>query len=216
MDIYEKSHETLKKIVDAQERLNFKIILIGGWGVYCYNPYMKSKDIDFLIKEGDFWKLRDFLESLGFRETGKVLEKKGFALLVEDDKIEVDVYDKEIGSLEVKQIFDEKNFTIRNFNNRKVMVASLDLIVVLKIISASQRIGTGKGMKDVSDILAIFDRFFKDIDFDFIFSRVDRKVVCKVLSIIFSDYKNIRNLYPINFLKFEKMKKSLKLIGVVD
>lgn len=211
MDVYEKSLEILKKIIDAQKKYGFKIILIGGWGVYCYNPYLKSKDIDFLVKEQDVWKLVSFLDTLGFRETGKVLEKRGFALLVGDDKIEVDVYDEKIGGFDVKQIFGKELFVVKKLNGRKVNVVELNLLLALKIIASSERIGTGKGMKDVSDILAIFDNFFGKIDLDFIYSIIKKDIVDKVFSIIFSDYKKIRNLYPISFLKFEKIKKNLRL-----
>jgi hypothetical protein len=211
MDIYEKSHKILKEIIKSQDKFNFKIILIGGWGVYCYNPYMKSKDIDFLIREQDFWKLRNFLNSLGFRETGKVLEKIGFALLVGDDKIEIDVYDKKIGNVNVKEIFDKNLFSLKEFDGLKVCVANLELLLALKVISGFERIGTGKGMKDISDILAILDKHSQKINFDIVYSYVDRTKVKKVFSVIFSDYKKIKNLYPIGFTKFEKIKKSLKL-----
>jgi len=211
MDIYEKSLEILKKIIEAQKKYDFKIILIGGWGVYCYNPYLKSKDIDFLIKEQDIWKLTSFLDFLGFRETGKVLEKRGFALLVGDDKIELDVYDKKIGGFDVNQIFDKKLFSIKKLNGLETNVVELNLLLTLKIISGSERIGTGKGMKDISDIIALFDNFFDKIDLSFIYSNINKNVVNKVFSIIFSDYKKIKNLYPISFLKFEKIKKGLRI-----
>jgi len=210
LDIYEKSLEILRKIIKAQKKYDFRIILIGGWGVYCYNPYMKSKDIDFLIKEQDIWKLKKFLDTLGFKETSKVLEKRGFALIVGDDKIELDVYDKNIGGFDVNKIFDRELFVIKKLNGQKVNVADVNLLLTLKIISGSGRIGTGKGMKDISDILSIFDKFFDNIDFSFVYSNVDTRVVNKVFSIIFSDYKKIRNLYPISFLKFERIKNALK------
>lgn len=212
MDIYEKSLETLKKIVKAQKEYGFKIILIGGWGVYCYNPYMKSRDINFLIKEQDILKLKSFLHPLGFRETGKVLEKRGFALLVNDDKIELDVYDKKIGGFDVNDIFDKKLFVVKKINGIKVNVAEVNLLLILKIISGYERIGTGKGIKDISNILALFDACFEKIDFNFIYSNINKKIVNNVFSIIFSDYKKIRNLYPISFLKFERMKKILEKV----
>ncbi len=211
-DIYEKSFDILKKMIEAQEKYDFKIILIGGWGVYCYNPYMKSKDIDFVIEEKNVWKLTNFLDTLGFRETGKVLEKIGFAMLVGEEKIELDVYDKMIRGFKVSEIFKKKLFAIKKLNSLKVNVADLNLLLILKIISSSERIGTGKGMKDVSDILAIFDKFFDEIDFNFVYSHVGKGIANKVFSIIFSDYKKIRNLYPISFLKFEKIKTALRSI----
>ncbi len=210
MDIYEKSQETLKEIIKAQKKFGFEIILIGGWAVYCYNPYMKSKDIDFLIRKNDFWKLANFLESIGFRQTGKVLEKRGFAMLIGDDKIELDVYDDKIGNLRVKEIFDKKLFVTKSFNGQKVNVVNLNVLLSLKVVSGSERIGTGKGMKDMSDILAILDKFYDKIDFKVVGKFSGEDTVKRVISIVFSDYKKIKNIYPMKFLKFEKIKKSLK------
>lgn len=209
-DIYEKSQKTLKEIIKAQKKFEFEIVLIGGWAVYRYNPYMKSKDIDFLIKKKDFWKLENFLDSIGFRRTGEVLEKKGFAMLVGDDKVELDVYDEKIGGLKVKEIFDKKLFVLRNFNGEKVSVVNLNVLTALKMISGSERIGTAKGVKDMSDILALFDKFYDKIDFERVNMLADRARVKQVVSVVFSDYKKIKNLYPMDFLKFEKIRKSLK------
>lgn len=209
MDIYKKSEDVLKKIIKAQKKIGFEIILIGGWAVYCYNPYMKSKDIDFLILEKDVWKLENFLSSVGFRKTGKVLEKIGFAMLVEDDKIELDIYDKKIAKLNIKEIFDKKMFVKKRFFEEKVAVADLNLLMALKIMAASERIGTGKGMKDISDILALLDKFYDRVDFEFVKSLIDEKTVKNVLSVVFSDYKKIKSLYPMRFLQFQKIKQSL-------
>ncbi|MCD6476599.1 MAG: hypothetical protein J7K26_00330 [Candidatus Aenigmarchaeota archaeon] len=90
MDMYEKSLEILIKIIENQEKMNYKIYLVGGWAVWIYNPYLKSKDIDFIIKRKDFYKLKNFLISLGFKETsGEHLNKKGFSMLWDNDKIEI-------------------------------------------------------------------------------------------------------------------------------
>jgi len=209
MDIYKKSEDVLKKIIKAQKKIGFEIILIGGWAVYCYNPYMKSKDIDFLILEKDVWKLENFLSSVGFRKTGKVLEKIGFAMLVEDDKIELDIYDKKIAKLNIKEIFDKKMFVKRRFFEEEVAVADLNLLMALKIMAASERIGTGKGMKDISDMLALLDKFYEKVDFEFVKSLIGEKTVKSVLSVVFSDYKKIKSLYPMRFLQFQKIKQSL-------
>jgi len=210
MDIYEKSQKTLKKIIEAQKKFNFEIILIGGWAVYCYNPYMKSKDIDFLVKKDDFWKLANFLDSIGFRQTGKVLEKKGFAVLIGNEKIELDVYDNKIGNLKVKEIFNENLFVTRNFNSEKVNVVNSNVLLSLKIISCAERLGSGKGMKDMSDILAILDRLYDKIDFQAVNESAGKDRVVRIISIVLSDYKKMKNLYPIGFLRFEKIKKFLK------
>jgi len=45
-------------------------VLIGGWAVWCYNPRLKSRDIDVLVAPQDLWKLeahlREFTGALLF------------------------------------------------------------------------------------------------------------------------------------------------------
>ncbi len=60
MDIYEKSFSVLKKLTLAQKKYNFSFVLIGGWAVWVYNRYLKSKDVDIIIKPEDFFKLKNF------------------------------------------------------------------------------------------------------------------------------------------------------------
>jgi len=210
MDVYEKSLEVLKKMIKNQERLNFRIVLIGGWAVYAFNPYMKSKDIDLLIEKKDFWRLRDFLKSLDFRQTvSKSLDKKGFAMLFEDDKIEIDVYDEKIAKFDIKEIFKNKNFETGKINKEKVLVLEKNLLLTLKVFSAIERLGTAKGIKDHSDILALFDKFYPRFDFEFLKSQVSREQLERVFGLIFTDYKKIKSIYPIEFLKYQRIKNGV-------
>jgi len=210
MDVYEKSLEVLKEIIKNQEKLNFRIVLIGGWAVYAFNPYMKSKDIDLLIEKKNFWKLRYFLESLGFRQTvSKPLDKKGFAMLFEDDKIEIDVYDEKIAKFKTDEIFENKRFETGKINSEKVLVLEKNLLLILKILSATERLGTTKGIKDHSDILALFDKFYPKFDFGFLKSQIDKEQLERVLRLIFVDYKKIKSTYPIEFLKYQRIKNGV-------
>lgn len=210
MDIYEKSLEVLKRMIKNQEKLDLKIALIGGWAVYAFNPYMKSKDIDFIIEKKNFWKLRDFLESLGFRQTvSKPLDKKGFAMLFGDDKIEIDVYDEKIARFKVNEIFENRKFETGKINKEKVLVVERNLLLVLKIFSAAERLGTAKGIKDHSDILALFDRFYPKFDFEYLKSQMNKKQLEKILRLVFSDYKKIKDIYPIEFLKYQRIKNGV-------
>lgn len=210
MDVYEKSLEILKRIIKNQEKLKFKTILIGGWAVYAYNPYLKSKDVDLLIEKKNFWRLKNFLEDLGFRQTiSKPLDKKGFAMLFDDDKIEVDVYDEKIGDFDIKEVFEKKKFDIGNINKERVFVLERNLLLVLKILSAIERFGTAKGIKDHSDILALFDKFYPKFDFEYLKSKIDKEQLERVFKLVFSDYKKIKDVYPIEFLKYQRIKRGV-------
>ncbi len=207
MDVYEKSLETLKKIIENQRKVRFQIVLIGGWAVYSLNPYLKSKDIDLIIRKKDFWRLRDFLEEIGFRQTVSLpLAKKGFAMLFDEDKIEIDVYDEKIGNFSVDQIFERKMLEVGRINREKVHVVERNLLLTLKFLSAIERLGTAKGIKDHSDILALFDRFYPDIDFEFLESNIEKEKLSKMFKLIFTDYKKIKNIYPISFLKYQRIR----------
>ncbi|MCD6476598.1 MAG: hypothetical protein J7K26_00325 [Candidatus Aenigmarchaeota archaeon] len=80
---------------------------------------------------------------------------------------------------------------------------------MLKFHSISERLGTAKGEKDLSDLLALIDKFYLDIDWENIpFNK-------EIISILFRNYKQASKIYPIEFDKFNKIKKHLKEIGII-
>ncbi len=197
MDIYEKSLEILKKLAES----GIEFYLVGGWAIWCYNPYMKSKDIDLIIREKDSWRLRDFLLDLGFRETAKVLEKKGFSMMWGDDKIEIDVYDKRIGKYGIKELIEKP--AKRKINSKTVSVISVTNLFILKSYTATERLGTAKGEKDLSDLLALLDAHYKDIDW----SKLEIK---DLLQILLKEYKQTTRIYPLSLDKYKNIKNYLK------
>lgn len=203
MDIYEKSLEILKKL--AESEIDF--YLIGGWAIWCYNPYMKSKDVDIIVKEKDFWKLRDFLLNLGFKETAKVLEKKGFSMLWEGDKIEIDVYDKKIGKYEIEDMI--KDSVKKKINKRLVSIVSVTKLFILKSFTAMERLGTAKGEKDLSDLLALLDLHYKDIKWN----KIEK--IKDLLQILLKDYKQTSRIYPMSLDKYKNIKSYLKNVSLL-
>jgi predicted nucleotidyltransferase len=197
MDIYEKSLEILKKLAES----GIEFYLVGGWAIWCYNPYMKSRDIDLIVKERDSWRLRDFLLDLGFRETAKVLEKKGFSMMWGDDKIEIDVYDKRIGKYDIKELMEKP--AKRKINGKLVSVISITNLFILKSYTAMERLGTAKGEKDLSDLLALLDAHYKDIEW----SKLEIK---DLLQILLKDYKQTTRIYPLSLEKYKNIKNYLK------
>lgn len=214
MDIYDKSLEILKQIIDAQEEHNFKFVLIGGWATWVYNPYMKSRDIDLVVHKADYWKIKNFLLSLGFSESyGGHLGKKGFAMLYEGDKIEIDVYDETVAGFDVMKVI--KNAKEKVIEDKIVGVASITDLTTMKLKSAIDRMGSAKGEKDISDLLAILDKHFKDIKWDIIMETIDKKEVANVMRILFSDIKQTQKFYRLNFKKFQEMKKYFKRLMLI-
>lgn len=200
MDVYDKSFGILKKIINSELKYGYKIYLLGGWAVWLYNPYMKSKDIDFIIEKVHLWRLRNFIARLGFKETSKVLQKHGFAMMWEGDKIELDVYTEKIGKWTIKELIDD-------FYEIKVTrVLSPTKLFMLKAFTALERHGTAKGEKDLSDLLAILDAKYDKIDFKFVKKQVDLQAV---LSIILSNFQITSKLYPMSIEKYKEIKRHL-------
>jgi len=205
MDIYDKSLETLKKIIRYEKKYNYKIFLLGGWAVWLYNPYMKSKDIDFIIEKEHFWKFKKFIEECGFRKTAHVLQKHGFSMMWEDDKIELDVYTEKIGKWSIKELIDD----CREINGIRVL--SSTKLFMLKAFTALERHGTAKGEKDLSDIIAMLDAGYKKIDFEFVKKHTDLQTI---LSIILQNFQLTSRLYPIDMKKYKEIKTYLQKFGL--
>ena len=199
----------MKKIIDAEEEHNFRFVLIGGWATWAYNSYMKSRDIDIVVRKEDYWKLKNFLLSLGFSETyGGHLGKKGFAMLYGGDKIEIDVYDDTIAGFDSARVI--KNAAKKVIDDKPTGVASITDLAIMKLKSAIDRLGSAKGEKDLSDLLAILDKHFKDIDWNVVTETVGKKEIAGVMRILFSDIRQSQKLYRMDFGKFQKMKKYFK------
>jgi predicted nucleotidyltransferase len=210
MDIYNKSLETLKKLVKNQKKYDYKFYLIGGWAVWAYNPYMKSKDLDIIVDKKDLWKLTNFLLELGFRKTSDVLKKEGFAMLIEDDKIEIDVYDEKLGKWRTNELI--KNSIGKKVNGEYVNVISVSRLFLLKAYTAMERLGTPKGEKDLSDIMALLDSHHKNIDFLAINKELDLKALFKIL---LSDFKQTVIIYPLSYEKYKEIKTDLKKLRLI-
>lgn len=210
MDIYAKSLDVLKRMAAAQAEKGFRICLLGGWAVWLYNPHMKSRDIDVAVGARDFWKLRDFLLSLGFRQTAKVLEKAGFALLWEGDKIEVDVYDRTVGPFAVSELVARS--VKKRLDGQVVNVLSASDLFMLKAHTALERLGTAKGEKDLADVLALLAVASRRIDFKKVSQRVDLK---ELFALILKDFRTASRLYPMEMAKYKEMKAALRALGLV-
>ncbi|MBN2014196.1 MAG: nucleotidyltransferase [Candidatus Altiarchaeota archaeon] len=214
MDIYDRSLEVLKQIIDAQERNNFKIVLVGGWAVYAYNPYMKSRDIDLVVGRKDYWRLKEFLLSFGFSETyGEHLDKKGFVMLYQGDKIEIDVYDETVASFDVNTVIE--NAIKERIDDKKVDIASITDLTIMKLRSVIDRMGSAKGEKDLSDLLAILDENHKNINWSTVTEIVGKKETSNVVRILLSDIKQTHKMYRLDFKRFQKMRKYFKSIKLM-
>ncbi len=152
--------------------------------------------------------MKNFFENLGFSETGREhLDKKGFAKLFEDDKIEIDVYTEKIAQVDVKQTL--KNSVKKKINGAEINVADITSLFTLKVIALLDRMGSAKGEKDISDLVALLEHYEK-IDFNTIIANVGKDKLKFIFKIIFSDYKTTKKFYNLELGKYKKIKLYLE------
>lgn len=214
MDVYGKSYELLGKIASAQEGFGFRAVLLGGWAVYFYNPYMKSRDIDIAVRPGDLFRLRSFLLGEGFSETsGEHLGKKGFAMPYGEGKVDIDVYDKKIGDFPIAPVFERPK--VHKLDSGEILVADETTLLALKVICAADRIGTSKGEKDISDIIALLDACLARVDFYLLEKHAGAGKAKSIMRNIFGRYETAKQFYPLSMEKFRKLRSALKKRGLL-
>jgi len=189
-------------------------VLIGGWAVWCYNPRLKSRDIDVLVAPQDLWKLEAHLRGRGFSETsGAHLHKRGFRKLHEDTSIDVDIYDTVLGPYRVEELLPHS--AARSLGDVPVRTLEPTELLALKVVAAKDRRGSEKGAKDLADLLALLSAEGRSVVWDRIEDRVPRKDLRDVLRTALSDYRTTVRLYPLPMREYKALKQSLDRLGLL-
>jgi predicted nucleotidyltransferase len=205
MDIYRVSQETLKDLLES----GADISVIGGWAVWAYNPYKYSLDIDIVLRPGDLWMVREKLLERGFNETfGGHLGKKGFKKAMEGGVIEVDAYEKAIGPFEASEVLGRS--VKRELFGRKVKVASPTDLMILKLHALSDRKESGKGLKDISDLIALLLVARDQIDIDEVKASLPKKTLKDAIALLTSSYQQTARFYPLSMAEYKRLKATLK------
>jgi len=125
------------------------MVLIGGWAVYLLTRYHMSRDIDFLMRDRELWKLRTFIQASGGREKAAGIRKIGFEL----GAVGIDIYTETRSGLpvDVDEVFEKDLFVIED--GYKVLEPGR--LLRLKLDAARGRDRSPKGLKDRCDILSI-------------------------------------------------------------
>ncbi len=129
-----KSWELLQQLAKK-----YQFILIGGWAVWLYTHQLKSKDIDLLVKFDTLEKLRyDF--PLTKNERLKKYE-------IARDEVQIDVYVPHYSQLgpDIDRTVIVDGFT----------VPPPETLIALKLTAYRARQGSGKGHKDLIDIISL-------------------------------------------------------------
>jgi len=214
MSIYDQARRYLLKLAGGQRTHGFTFVLIGGWAVWHYNPYLESKDVDLLVTREDHWRLKEFLRTIGFRETRGRLAKKGFTVETPEGGIDIDIYDDKIGPLEVEHIFRNKLWREARIDDEEIYVVDPTILLITKLIAAKERgldRRSAKGMKDLTDTFALLQAQLDAINWGVVRERVDPATIKAVLAAVLSDYTSIRRYFPaLSFSEFKGMRKRLK------
>ncbi|MGQ9587235.1 MAG: nucleotidyl transferase AbiEii/AbiGii toxin family protein [Thermoplasmata archaeon] len=205
MNIYEASMQTLRGIVSS----GAEICVIGGWAVWAYNPYKYSMDIDIIVKSQDLWKVRDHLLRHGFNETsGGHLGKRGFKRAFEDGVVEVDAYDRMIGPFRAADVL--RRSVERELFGRRTKVASATDLLVLKLHALAERKDSGKGQKDISDLIALLLVARNEIDLARLREHVQRKSLKDAIALLTASYQQTSRFYPLTMAEYKKFKNALE------
>ncbi len=205
MDIYETSREVVKELLST----GTEIAVIGGWAIWAYNPYKYSMDIDIVLRPSGLWMIREKLLQLGFNETsGGHLGKKEFKKAVEGGAIEVDVYDDKIGPFTAEDVLNRS--LDKDLFGMKAKVASPTDLTILKMYALAERRGSGKGQKDISDLIALLLAEQREIDVDEVTRVVARRALKDAIAVVTSSYQQTSRFYPLSMDEYRKLKTALE------
>lgn len=205
MDIYETSREVVKELLSTGTEIG----VIGGWAIWAYNPYKYSMDIDIVLRPSGLWMIREKLLQLGFNETsGGHLGKKEFKKAVEGGAIEVDVYDDKIGPFTAEDVLNRS--LDKDLFGMEAKVASPTDLTILKMYALAERRESGKGQKDISDLIALLLAEQREIDVDEVTRVVARRALKDAIAIVISSYQQTSRFYPLSMDEYRKLKTALK------
>ena len=205
MDIYETSREVVKELLSTGTEIG----VIGGWAIWAYNPYKYSMDIDIVLRPSDLWMIREKLLQLGFNETsGGHLGKKEFKKAVEGGAIEVDVYDDKIGPFTAEDVLNRS--LDKDLFGMEAKVASPTDLTILKMYALAERRESGKGQKDISDLIALLLAEQREIDVGEVTRVVARRALKDAIAIVISSYQQTSRFYPLSMDEYRKLKTALK------
>lgn len=205
MNIYEVSQETLKDVIES----GADVSVIGDWAIWAYNPYKYSMDIDIVLRPGDIWRVRERLLGHGFNETsGGHLGKKGFKKALESGVIEVDAYDDMIGSMSASDVL--RRSVTKELFGCKTKVASPTDLLILKLQALSERRDSGKGQKDISDLIALLLVARGEVDVETVRRSTVKRALKDAVALLTSSYQRTNRFYPLSMAEYKRLKAALE------
>lgn len=152
--------KVLKLLITEYDKANVSYALIGGFAVGLQGVDRATVDIDFLLKKENYKGVKNFLESIGYKN---VFESENASQFVSPSKelgeIDFIIAQREISNSMLNRV-EEK----RAFENLKVKVLKVEDIIGLKI----QSIANNPKRKEIdsADIVMLLDKHSKDVDWN--------------------------------------------------
>ena len=131
----------------GKEKIDY--ILVGGFAVNAYGVSRHTGDIDFLISDDDYSKVKKMLLELGYRENMKEVL---FARFVSDDPKLWDLDLLLVDRQTLKGIY--RNGKSTQVSGHSFIVPSLDHLIALKL-HAIKNNPAGREFKDMPDIIQL-------------------------------------------------------------
>ena len=139
-------------VAEATQKENVPSLLIGGFAVNYHGIMRQTQDVDFLMMEKDYDKIRPFLEKSGCHE---VVRNNLFARLENRETLPSELDIMFVVQETLKGMLDEAEIT--EIKGKKFKVASLDHLLALKLHAMKQNIRR-RGFRDLTDVLDLAER----------------------------------------------------------
>jgi len=91
-----------------------------------------------------------------------------------------------------------------------VKVASPTDLMILKLHALSDRKESGKGQKDISDLIALLLVARDQIDIDMVKASLPKKAVKDAIALLTSSYQQTARFYPLSMAEYKRLKLALR------
>lgn len=138
-----------KMVSDACQKCGSAVILIGGHALSSRGCQRATLDVDFMITERDYGKLKPYLSAEGYRETARTNVAAKWSAS-SDDLVDIDfifVDDPTFQGI-------KKESRTENYDDREILVPSVEHLIALKLHAIKQQ-PAERELKDLSDIVEL-------------------------------------------------------------
>jgi len=186
----QRSRSELLRLSYYLEQKGLEVVVVGGWAVYAYNPYMESIDIDIVVKPDDLtsittiaqeycgWIAEAELTDETFSRYSKPIDSERIMLDILSTSFANNFHEDRTKRLPYELCFQEGNYRRRFIDVINITVPIKELLLLYKLKAYKDRLyrlGTEKDSKermrlqtkitkDVSDVISLIDPQYGALD----------------------------------------------------